>query len=94
MQPGDLHHRVGSVAAGLPAIRKVWAGFVALGGQIAMTTRYAVEFDDIALLSNTWTFEGAGMKFSSGTAEVARRQADGSWLYVIDNPFGGAPADA
>ena len=23
------------------------------------------------------------------TAEVARRQADGGWLYVIDHPFAG-----
>jgi len=26
------------------------------------------------------------------TAEVARRQADGSWRYVIDHPFGAESA--
>jgi hypothetical protein len=28
------------------------------------------------------------------TAEVVRRQADGTWRYLIDNPFGGAVLDA
>ena len=28
----------GSTAEGLDAIREIWAGFVALGGRIAMTT--------------------------------------------------------
>ena len=28
------------------------------------------------------------------TAEVARRQADGSWLYLIDNPYAGRNEDA
>jgi hypothetical protein len=34
------------------------------------------------------TAQGEGMTFSSATAEVARRQDDGSWRYVIDDPFG------
>ena len=45
------------------------------------------EQDLVALLSNTWTFEGAGMSFSATTAEVARRSSDGAWRYTIDNPF-------
>ena len=72
---------------GLEAIRSVWAGFVALGGRITMTTRFAVELGDLALLSNAWSFEGGGMSFGSVTAEVARRQPDGTWRYVIDHPF-------
>ena|SRR5947209_16856975 len=78
----------GSLAEGTDAIREVWNGFVALGGQIQMTTQFVVEHDDVALLSNTWTFEGAGMTLSATTAEVARRASDGAWRYVIDNPFG------
>lgn len=83
----------GSVVTGLDAIRAVWNGFIALEGRIAMTTRYAVEMDDIALLSNTWVFEMGGAPVASAiTAEVARRQADGTWRYVIDNPYG-APVE-
>jgi ketosteroid isomerase-like protein len=79
----------GTVAVGLDEIRTVWADLVALGGRVRMVTRYAVESGDIALLSNEWTLELEGNPVASGaTAEVARRQGDGSWRYVIDNPFG------
>jgi hypothetical protein len=27
------------------------------------------------------------------TAEVARRQADGGWLYVVDHPYAGLEAE-
>jgi ketosteroid isomerase-like protein len=81
----------GDIASGLDAIREVWQGFTSFGGRIQMTTRYAVELGDLALLSNAWTFDldGAGLA-TSLTAEVARRQANGSWRYVIDNPYGGS----
>ena len=79
----------GSQTTTADEIREIWAGFVALGGRISLATRYAVESGDIALLSNTWTFEGGEMTFSSTTAEVARRSTDGTWRYVIDNPFAG-----
>jgi len=79
----------GRVVTGLEAIRSVWSGFAELGGRIAMTTRYAVEQGDIALLSNVWTFEMDGAPLASSvTAEVARRQPGGSWRYFIDNPNG------
>jgi uncharacterized protein (TIGR02246 family) len=82
----------GSVAVGLDAIRAVWSGFLDLGGRIAMSTRYAVEAQDVALLSNQWTFTMEGASVASAvTAEIARRQPDGSWRYVVDNPYS-APA--
>ena len=83
----------GSFAIGHDAIRQIWAGFISLGGQITMTTRYAVEMGDIALLSNEWSFVSQHMKAASSTAEVARRQVDGNWLYIIDNPYGGGSVE-
>jgi ketosteroid isomerase-like protein len=80
----------GAVAHGLDAIRAVWAGFVALGGTISMTTRYAVAAGEVALLSNAWQFEAPGITFGSVSAEVATRDGDGTWRYLIDNPAGGA----
>jgi uncharacterized protein (TIGR02246 family) len=78
----------GSVAVGHDAIREVWEGFVAMNGQISLTTRYAVEMGDVALLRNDWTFSADGADMASQTAEVVHRQPDGSWRYVIDHPFG------
>jgi ketosteroid isomerase-like protein len=84
----------GTFVNGRDAIREQWSGFVALGGNIQMTTRYAVVVGDTALLSNDWLFTGAGMELSSRTAEVARRQPDGTWKYVIDHPYAAADLPA
>ncbi|HET7755343.1 MAG TPA: hypothetical protein VFK85_15650 [Anaeromyxobacteraceae bacterium] len=40
-----------------------------------------------------WTLEGTGeggkpVRLEGRSVEVARRQPDGSWLYVMDAPFG------
>jgi uncharacterized protein (TIGR02246 family) len=80
----------GTFVRGRAAIREQWSGFIALGGTIQMVTRHAVVVDDTALLSNDWHFVGAGMNLSSRTSEVARRQLDGTWKYVIDHPYAGA----
>jgi uncharacterized protein (TIGR02246 family) len=77
----------GSFVNGRDAIREQWSGFVALGENIQMTTRYAVVVGETALLSNDWRFTGPGMELSSRTAEVARRQPDGTWKYMIDHPY-------
>jgi uncharacterized protein (TIGR02246 family) len=84
----------GTFVQGRDAIRRQWADFVSLGGTITMVTRHAAEMGDIALLRNDWHFVAEGMDFSSRTAEVARRQDDGSWRYIIDHPYGGADAPA
>ena len=54
----------------------------------------SVEHGDLALLSNVWVFSGDGFEIGARTAEVARRQVDGSWRYVIDHPFGGGMTPA
>ena len=77
----------GQAAEGLDAIREVWAGFISLGGHLALTTRYSEEVGDLALLSNAWTFEMEGASQSSVTAELAHRDGAGVWHYVIDNPY-------
>ena len=49
---------------------------------------------DLAYLANRWSLAGGTMPDGSPaalgatTAEVARRQHDGTWLYVIDNAWG------
>ena len=55
---------------------------------MTVKTRFVVEMDDLALLRNDWSFESDAAELSSSASEVVRQQADGSWLYVIDHPFG------
>src|SRR6476469_4041858 len=76
---------------GRDAIRETWALLAGLGGRSTMTKQNVQEVGDLALLRNGWSFESEAYTASAETAEVARRQADGSWRYVIDHPFGASP---
>jgi ketosteroid isomerase-like protein len=48
---------------------------------------------DLALKSTKWSAigvdtDGQPLTMSGNTVEVVRRQPDGTWLFVIDNPRG------
>jgi uncharacterized protein (TIGR02246 family) len=80
-------------AEGISAIRQVLADYVAMRPNIELETRRVLEVGDTALLLAHWRFRGTardgGHVSTSGTSiEVARRQADGSWRYQIDLPYG------
>jgi ketosteroid isomerase-like protein len=82
----------GEQGRGHDDIRANWQALLDMGGSaMSMTTVYCVEQGDLALLRNDYSLDLGGMPITGCTAEVARRQADGSWLYVIDNPFGANP---
>ncbi len=81
----------GSDADGEDAIREQLAGLIALAPRISSADIRVVRAGDVALLSNRWRMSfgndddgSAGMEGTS--TEVARRQPDGSWRYVIDDP--------
>ena len=85
-QPGSVAHGSEQVAAALQ-------GFLALKGRIKLDTKLVVTVGDLAYLSNTWSLNGTApdgtpVVLGATTAEVARRQPDGSWRYVIDNAWG------
>ncbi len=79
----------GSTVTGTEAIREQWAGLLAMEGRMTLRSRYAIESGDLAILSNEWTFTAGDQTVGATTAEVARRQADGGWLYVMDHPYAG-----
>ena len=83
----------GSTATGHEAIRAAYAGFLELKGRMTVRSRYAIESGDLAILSNEWTLTVGDQSMSAVTAEVARRQPDGSWLYVVDHPFASLEAE-
>jgi uncharacterized protein (TIGR02246 family) len=83
----------GTVAHSRDQIRDALQGFLALNGRITLDTRLVVTVGDLAYLANTWSLSGTGpdgnpVVLGATTAEVARRQADGTWRYVIDNAWG------
>jgi ketosteroid isomerase-like protein len=66
---------------------------LALKGRITLDTKLVVTVGDLAYLANTWSLSGTGpdgtpVTLGATPAEVPRRQADGTWRYVIDNAWG------
>jgi uncharacterized protein (TIGR02246 family) len=84
----------GTVVEGTAAIRDALRWFLDRGGQITLDTKLVVRVGDLAYLANRWSLTGATMpdgspaELGATTAEVARRQPDGTWRYVIDNAWG------
>lgn len=68
----------GRVLRGHEAIRAYFAEFVASGQRFAVGEQQPARISSDLALTSTRSPNG------SVTAEVARRQADGSWLWVID----------
>lgn len=81
----------GVAAAGKQAIRERLEQLLAMTPRITATHSRTMVVGDIALMSGGWQLrleagEGREATFESSSTEVARRQHDGSWLYVIDDP--------
>jgi uncharacterized protein (TIGR02246 family) len=84
----------GVLTEGTAAIREALQWFLDRRGQIALDTKLVVRVGDLAFLANRWSLTGGTMpdgspaQLGAATAEVARRQSDGTWRYVIDNAWG------
>lgn len=88
----------GQVVTGTKAIRESLSAFLAMKPTIALKAKTLATSGDIALTSAEWELSGTGpddkpVKMTGQSAEVSRRQPDGSWLFVIDSPWGLVPGD-
>jgi ketosteroid isomerase-like protein len=79
---------------GQGAIRAALEPFLALRGRLSYERRFCIVSGDLALLSIAFTLtggrapDGSSVEASGATVELARRQPDGTWKYVIDLPNG------
>lgn len=76
---------------GLDAILNAYRRFHDTGKTLMLNNSVVFEVDDIALVHWSWTVRDANGSSRNGiSAEVLRRQPDGSWKFVIDNSDGTA----
>ena len=87
--------RPGSLAHNAPGISEALTGFISMNGKLDLEVTRVLEVDDLALVIGTWSFDGTGpdgeaVRLEAKNADVLRRQTDGTWRFVIDNPWGTA----
>ena len=64
-----------------------------MNGKLDLDVTRVLEVDDLALVVGVWSFYGTGpdgqpVRLEAKNADVLRRQTDGIWRFVIDNPRG------
>jgi len=85
-QPGQL--------AKSPAdIRESLRSFIDMNGKLNLNVKRVINASDIALVTTEWSFSGTGsdgnhVDIIGKSADVLRQQPDGTWRFVIDNPWG------
>jgi uncharacterized protein (TIGR02246 family) len=83
----------GQIVRGQAAIREALKGYLALKPRLTLQFDKALGSTDIVLLISKWTLKGTGpdgstVEMAGQATDVVRRQKNGTWLVVIDNPFG------
>jgi uncharacterized protein (TIGR02246 family) len=83
----------GQVARGRAGIRDALAQFVSLKPTLRGQFQQTVESGDIVLYCSKWSLTGTSpdgekVEMAGVSSDILRRQPDGRWLIVIDNPWG------
>jgi uncharacterized protein (TIGR02246 family) len=86
-QPGQL-------AKSPETIRQSLCSFIDMkNGKLDLKVKRALQTSDLALVTTEWSFSGTGsdgklVNMAAKSADVLRQQTDGTWCFVIDNPWG------
>jgi ketosteroid isomerase-like protein len=76
-------------STGPEEIRATLKAYLDSGARLVFGTSLVFAAGDLALIHMPWTMHlPDGSTPEGATAEVVRRQPDGSWKYTIDNPDG------
>jgi uncharacterized protein (TIGR02246 family) len=83
----------GSLAHGGPGVSEALTGFISMKGKLDLDVTRVLEVGDLALVIGVWSFDGTRpdgepVRLAARNADVLRRQTDGTWRFVIDNPWG------
>ena len=83
----------GRLARGHDGIREALSVFVSLKASLRGQAQQVVESGDVVLYCSRWTLtgtspDGGKVEMAGVSSDILRRQSDGRWLIVIDNPWG------
>jgi ketosteroid isomerase-like protein len=70
----------------------VLQSFVDAKPTLSMERSSVLQVGELALTTHAWKATGTGpdgpVELAGDAVEVVRRQADGTWRFVIDDPYG------
>lgn len=83
----------GVVVSGTAGIRQALEGFMALKPTLTIETQRIVQAGDVAQYCARWSInginpEGAAVQLGGRSSSILRRQSNGKWLFLVDNPWG------
>ena len=85
-EPGAVLVTGGKPVTGHDALRDAYSAFLSGGARMKLETKAVIESGQgLAVLHGRWSLGPPGASEGLST-EVVRRQPDGSWMFVIDNP--------
>ena len=87
----------GTQLSGHDAIRTALASFVALKPRMRSEIVQVLEAGDTALVTNRWELagtqpDGEPITMAGTSSDVVRKQPDGSWQVLVDDPWSGGAA--
>ena len=86
----------GRMARGSAEIRAALAALIDSGVHLAIEVTQVIPASDLAFVVSAWSVAapaaagGAHVVAQGEGTDVMRRQPDGSWRFVLDNPYGAA----
>ena len=89
----SLSPQPGQVVTGTQAIRDALSNLLASKPKMTLKPKTLAVSGEIALATAQWELTGTGpdgkpVQVGGRSVEVLRRQPDGTWLFVIDWPWG------
>lgn len=83
----------GVVVSGTSGIRQALEGFMALKPTLTIEAQQLVQAADVAQYCARWSLKGidptgTAVQLTGRSSSIMRRQPDGRWRFVVDNPWG------
>jgi ketosteroid isomerase-like protein len=83
----------GQIVKDLESIRQNLQSFIDMGGKLEARAKRVLQASDLALIITEWSIngtepDGKPINLTGRGTVILRQQSDGTWLMVIENPWG------